>query len=575
MMRALKRRVAFLMDAVEDDYQVGILRGVIQAAELANLQLVGFAGGVLADRRVDHRAERNFLFDLIEPHQFAGVVTLSGALGNELGLDNLTRFLSRFSGSPVVNLGVRVPNMHSISVNGAAGMKRVVSHLIEVHNRRRIAFVRGPTTSIEAEERYAAYVAALSDNGIALDPRLVLQGSWLRESGALAVRELFDQRSVRVESLSAIAAANDYMALGVLDALGERGIAVPTEIAVTGFDDLDVTRCAVPPLTTVRQPTDALGRDGLKRLASLLNGVEEPLETEIVAEIVERRSCGCAKIDAEQESRRAPARGRSFEAAIVERRTLICAELARVAHGALFGVGRSWEQRLLTALLNDLTQSGSSDFLPAIDQIMVKLGRAGGNLGVCQTVLRVLRREIKYAAAEDPTVLAQVDDLFEAASALVAESLVRVEISRKLETLAQLREFSHLNSLLLGRTELADLREKFEQRLRLLGVPALAIGLFTESGKVTPDCLCLAAYNSARQALPGETFRASDFGPPDWFAQERGALLVQPLVFEGEPMGIVTVALGSIDITIFEQLRELLGAGLRGYRLARAVHTDA
>jgi hypothetical protein len=152
---------------------------------------------------------------------------------------------------------------------------------------------------------------------------------------------------------------------------------------------------------------------------------------------------------------------------------------------------------------------------------------------------------------------------------------VRVEISRKLETLAQLREFSHLNSLLLGRTELADLREKFEQRLRLLGVPALAIGLFTESGKVTPDCLCLAAYNSARQALPGETFRASDFGPPDWFAQERGALLVQPLVFEGEPMGIVTVALGSIDITIFEQLRELLGAGLRGYRLARAVHTDA
>jgi DNA-binding LacI/PurR family transcriptional regulator len=514
------------------------------------------------------------LYDLIEPRQFAGAVALSGALGNELGIENLAQFLGRFSGSPVVNLGARVANMHSISVNGAAGMKSVVSHLIQVHNRRRIAFVRGPVTSIEAEERYAAYAAALSDSGIALDPRLVLQGSWLRESGALAVRELFDQRGVRIESLSAIAAANDYMALGVLDALAERGIAVPTELAVTGFDDLDVTRCAVPPLTTVRQPTEALGRDGLRRLASLLNGLDEPLETELVAEIVERRSCGCAKLEAEQELRRAPTRGRSFEAAIVERRVLICAELARVAHGALFGIGSSWEQRLLTALLNDLTQTGSSDFLPAIDQIMAKLGRAGGNLSVCQTVLRVLRREIKHAASEDPTVLARVDDLFEAASALVSESLVRVEISRKLETLAQLREFSRLTSLLIGGGEIADLREHFAVRMHALGVPALALGLFTEPGKVTTNCLCLAAYNSARQTLPAETFRASDFGPPDWFAQERGALLVQPLVFDGEPMGILSVALSSLDVTIFEQLREMLGAGLRGYRLVRAQNAN-
>jgi DNA-binding LacI/PurR family transcriptional regulator len=124
--------------------------------------------------------------------------------------------------------------------------------LIEVHNHRRVVFIRGPVASLEAEQRYAAYCAALEDNGIALDPRLVLQGSWLRESGALAVRELFDERGVRMESVSAIAAANDYMALGALDALAERGISVPSEIAVTGFDDLDITRCAVPPLTTVR-----------------------------------------------------------------------------------------------------------------------------------------------------------------------------------------------------------------------------------------------------------------------------------------------------------------------------------
>ncbi|HTA91599.1 MAG TPA: substrate-binding domain-containing protein [Polyangiaceae bacterium] len=567
-LRSLKRRVALLMDAVEDDYQVGILRGVSQAAEPTNLQLVCVAGGVVGDPTLDPRSQRNFLFDLLEPQQFEGVLALSGALGNQLGAAKFAQFLKRFSGRPIVNLGIEVPALHSISVDGAAGMRGVVSHLIQVHNHRRIAFIRGPVTSLEAEQRYAAYCAALADNGLALDPRLVLQGTWLRESGALAVRELLDERSVRVESINALAAANDYMALGALDALADRGISVPAEIAVTGFDDLDITRCAVPPLTTVRQPTGALGRDGLRRLVSLMNGAEEPLHSELVAQIVERRSCGCAKVEARLAARRASLQGRSFEAAIVERRTLICAELARVAHGALFGVGRGWEQRLLAALLNDLTGQGSSDFLPACDQIMVKLQRAGGELSVCQAVLATLRREVNECAADDGTVLALADDLFEAARALVSEFLVRVEISRKLQALLQVREFSQLSALLLGQTDLATLRNTFEERFRALGIPALALGLFTEPGVVTPTCLCLAAYGSARQKRVPETFRASDLGPPDLFTQERGALLVQPLLFEGAPMGIVTVALGALDITIFEQLREILGTGLRGFRLA-------
>ncbi len=567
-LRSLKRSVALLMDAVEDDYQVGILRGVSQAAEPTNLQLVCVAGGVVGDPALDPRSQRNFVFDLLEPQHFEGVLALSGALGNQLGAAEFARFLQRFSGRPIVNLGIEVPALHSISVDGAAGMRGVVSHLIRVHNHRRIAFIRGPVTSPEAEQRYAAYSAALEDNGIALDPRLVVQGSWLSESGALAVRELLDGRGVRVESVSAIAAANDYMALGALDALADRGITVPAEIAVTGFDDLDITRCAVPPLTTVRQPTEALGRDGLRRLVSLMNGAEEPLHVALVAEIVERRSCGCAKVEVRAQPRRASLHGRSFEAAIVERRTLICAELARVAHGALFGVGRGWEQRLLAALLNDLTGQGFSDFLPACDQILVKLQRAGGELSVCQAVLGALRREVKECAADDGAVLGLVDDLFEAAGALVSEFLVRVEISTKLQALAQVREFSQLSSLLLGQTELTALRVTFEERFRALGIPALALGLFTEPGAVTPDCLCLAAYSSARQKRVPETFRTSDLGPPDLFAQERGALLVQPLLFEGAAMGIITVALGSLEIAIFEQLREILGTGLRGFRLA-------
>jgi hypothetical protein len=377
---------------------------------------------------------------------------------------------------------------------------------------------------------------------------------------------------MRVEAVSAIACANDYMALGALDALAERGISVPGEIAVTGFDDVDVTRVAVPPLTTVRQPTEALGRDGLRCLVSLMNGVEEPISSELVAQITVRRSCGCTKVDARQSSRKAVSGlGRSFEAAVVERRTLICAELSREAHGALFGVGAGWEQRVLAALLNDLTLHGeSSAFVPAIDQMVVKLQRAGGNLEVCQAVLSVLRREILECANADADVLARAEDLFYAARELLAESVLRSEISKKIETLQQLRELSQTSCLLLGSSSLSQLREQFETRFRALGIPAFALGMFEEPGKVSEQCLCLAAYSSTRRFRVPETFRASEFGPTDLFAQDSGVLLVQPLTYDGMPLGIASIMLSSLDIALFEQLRELLGTGLRGYALARA-----
>jgi sigma-B regulation protein RsbU (phosphoserine phosphatase) len=570
-LRSLKRRVALLMDATEDDYQVGILRGISRAAESANVQLVCVAGGVLGDPR----SRRNFAFELLDPHQFEGIIALSGALGTELGVSAVAAFLQRFRGRPIVNLGVEVPGMHSISVAGSAGMQDVVLHLIKVHNHRRIAFIRGPATSEEAEQRFVAYKAALEESGIAFDPRLVLQGSWLRESGSLALRELFDERGMRVEAVSAIACANDYMALGALDVLAERGIAVPADIAVTGFDDLDITRVAVPPLTTVRQPTEALGREGLRRLVALMNGVEQPLSSALDAQIVERRSCGCAKVDAQQSALRAAQKGRSFEAAIVERRTLICAELARVAHGALFGVGAGWEQRLLAAVLNDLTARGPSAFLPAIDQVMLKLQRAGGDLGVCQAVLSLLRREILECASGDGDLLARAEDLFYAGRELLSESLVRSEISRKVEIVSQLREFAQASSLLLGDLGMVELREQFELRFRALGIPALALGMFAQPGQVDNECLCLAAYSSARRFRVPEAFRASELGPTGLFAQDSGTLLVQPLTFAGSPLGLLTLMPAMMDINILEQLREALGAGLQGFQLARRARAAA
>ena len=562
-----RRRVALLMDAIEDDYQTAVLRGAASAAQQAGVALWCLAGGVISDAPKDPRGARNFLFDLLRPGDFDGILVLSGSLSNQLGIVEFTTWLNRYRGMPIVSVGVEIATCQSVIADGGPGMKELITHLIQQHNHRRIAFVRGPATSFEAEDRFTAYREVLARFGIAEDLRLVLQGNWLRESGALAVRELFDERGMAVDAVSAIACANDYMALGAMDALRERGIPVPSSIAVTGFDDGEVGKCAVPPLTTVQQPTGAMGREGMRRLLSVMNGETDADLTRLPTTLVGRRSCGCSKA-ATLLTKVNPNRPvRSLEAAVLERRTLIFAELSRSARGSFVGAGPRWEERLVTTLLADL-RSRNETFLSMLDQLMAGLQGAGGDVAQVQPTLSTLRRVLYDCASTDLEAVTHIDDLLDAARDLVDEWVARSEMLRRMEVVEFSRDLWRVSGSLLRQADGGHERASFEDGLRRLGFSSLSLGLFEEPGRASEQCRCLAAFEPNRQPMLQTHFPSSDFSARGVFEQEREALLVQALVYEGEPMGLLTVPLGQFPTSLYEQMRETLAIGLRGFRLA-------
>jgi DNA-binding LacI/PurR family transcriptional regulator len=557
-----------LMDAIEDDYQAGLVRGAAQAAQHAGVELLCLAGGVVGDAKLDARCQKNFLFDLIQPADFDGILVLGGSLASQVGERELDAWMQRFAGRPAVSLGVELPSCHSFVVDGAEGMRQTLRHLIQVHHHRRIAFVRGPEASFDAEERYQAYRQVLEEHGISEDPRLVVQGTWLRESGAAAVRELFDERSMEVEAVSAIASANDYMALGLIEALRERGLGVPGDIAVTGFDDVEAGKCAVPPLTTVQQPTDAMGREGMRRLLALMDGKTEPRLSRLSTTIVGRRSCGCAKAEIFMPSATTARPGRALELAVLERRTLIFAELSRSARGALVGAGPRWEERLLSALLGDVRDPAQGGFLSTLDQLMAGLQRAGTELGRVQPVLSALRRSLQDCATGDPAAVARIDDVLDSARELVAEWLVRGETLKRIEVVDFLRGVSQVSGMLLGTPGGYAARRAFEERLKVLGLGAFSLGLFGEPGKATESCQCLAGYGPSGRAQVDNRFASSSFGAAGVFENERAPLLVQPLIYDTQPIGLLTLPLGERHGSVYEQMRENFGVALRGFRLA-------
>jgi DNA-binding LacI/PurR family transcriptional regulator len=169
-------------------------------------------------------------------------------------------------------------------------MRSMIAHLTQTHGHRRIAFIRGPETNPEAEQRYQAYIDVLTEYGLRFDPDLVAPGSFVASSGESAVRLLLDERKATFE---AIVAASDSMAIGALRALQDRGIRVPYDVAVVGFDDIEEAKATTPSLTTVQQPLIDLGKRATETLLALLNGKEVPAQVIVPTQLMARQSCNC------------------------------------------------------------------------------------------------------------------------------------------------------------------------------------------------------------------------------------------------------------------------------------------
>lgn len=175
-----------------------------------------------------------------------------------------------------------------IDVDGTAGMRAVVHHLVRLGHTR-IALILPPLELAFANARREGYLQGLRSANLEPDPALMVQGDLTQESGYAAAQALLDLP----QPPTAIAACNDMMAIGAMRAIQERGLQVGRDIAVTGFDDVLEASRTIPPLTTVRQPIYAIGQQATEMLIQVIR--HKPLETPqvlLTPQLIVRESCG-------------------------------------------------------------------------------------------------------------------------------------------------------------------------------------------------------------------------------------------------------------------------------------------
>jgi LacI family transcriptional regulator len=192
---------------------------------------------------------------------------------------------------PLVVVDPRTPvprGVVSIASAHTAGARAATGHLLDLGHRR-IGFVSGFEHWLSGSDRLAGHLAALSEAGLLSDPRLHRYGEPAIHTGLRAGRELLDLP----DRPTAIACFNDKIGVGVVQAAAERGLHVPTDLSVTGFDDSEISRATSPMLTTVRQPLDEMGRIAVTMLVRLMERQAlDALHLELATELIVRGSTG-------------------------------------------------------------------------------------------------------------------------------------------------------------------------------------------------------------------------------------------------------------------------------------------
>ena len=212
-----------------------------------------------------------------------GLVIMGQTVGDEV----IERLHER--GVPCVVLArPPVDAADSVRAENVAAAAELVGHVIR-HGHERIAFLGDPDASSDAAERWDGFVAAHEAAG--RKPAFPAQPCGFREGDG---REAAAPLLARADRPTAIVAANDEIAMGVLEAARARGLRLPDDLAVTGWDDIPVSRHLTPSLTTVRQPMLDLGRRAAALLHERITAIRtDPRHEVLPTELVVRSSCGC------------------------------------------------------------------------------------------------------------------------------------------------------------------------------------------------------------------------------------------------------------------------------------------
>lgn len=530
-MEQAKRCIGIFTASLDDGYQSTVWHAIERVAKDRGYGTISFLGSRLGSP-IASEASSNLAYHLANDQNIDGLVIISSSLATFFSSVDLKDFFARWATLPRVSIGMKIPGMSDVVVEGGGGVAQLVEHLINEHGRRHFALIGGPESHDEAIARMQSCKATLRSHGIIVDERLIVSGTFTQDSGSKAVETLIETGI----AFDALVCMNDRMAQGALDELASRGINIPDDVSVIGFDGIESSRYTTPPLTTVVQPMYELGERAVDILDRMMQGGAEE-HMILSCEPVIRESCGCAP--------------RFSYTPDLE-------EIPRYATTA--------ERQAIFDLMI-LVRKG------AYEKVIMRLNRAidataaeSGALDRWNDYLSVIEN---HCAKDTEPRSRQLSTIMGAARALTGEKFGRCQAAKRISVETSFETLRQVSAMLAGAFELKDMFQNLRKSLGLFGIRKGYLVVFNGKPGKAQLLMNMEETETVHIEFDYNELLPRHF-PEEW---REGQWILMPLVHVDEPLGYLLVPIGTVIAALYDVLQEQISSSLKGTLLLEQVRS--
>ena len=531
-----RKTIAVLVDFIDqttDGYESALRAGFDAQCRTRDLNLLIIVGRALDDQQ-SISTHHNAVYRLLIPDCVDGVILLSSGLTCQVGPAKYARWCESLGSLPMCSIGMAVPGLPSIVPDNRAGMSAVVEHIVNRHQRKRIAYL-DCNGNPDAAERLEACRGVLAKQGLSLDPRMIIHGAFEMSFAEQATLALIDEGAI----FDAVIAANDGMAVGALRALATRGLRVPQDVLISGFDDIPITRFTEPTITTVRQPLERMAMLAVDAVADQFEGFSVKEQILVPAQLVVRGSCGCThKVPLFPAP--GPAKGKSA--------TLLWSEVFDA---------ESVAQRLTEALNAELGgQKGA--LLLVIQVLLAELNPLENPYNTLLPILIGLRLQSKVSWPPE------LEDAWYSAQRAISNVQASYQFEQRIQSESMYVGLLRTLGSIVALPDMASLKRALEEILPTIHQKDLILGLLPQE-EIKQVELLVKLEHGQSVPLPEATFEVSEV-----FAEtRRRTLLVLPIATESQMIGII--ALEAQDAFFnYQLLRDHISAAFKVVALQEA-----
>ncbi len=576
--RKTRPTVGLFVQSLANEYTMGIVRALHESALDREVDLIAFVGGDYKSE-LGFARQRNLGFRLASPRNVDGLLVLP--IGTHVTPQELGAFIQSFAPLPACTIGVDCPGFPCVILDNDRATRELTKHLVVHHQRKRILFMRGPVENLEVERRFRVYRDSLAAFDIPFRQELVLESEFSSGAARRVLSSHLKQRGVHFD---AVLAATDTIAIGALAALQQAGVRIPDDVSVMGFDDISEAWTTHPPLSTVRQPWRILADAALDALRAQLAGEGIFDSLLVTAELVPRRSCGCFESSIEHAGDSLPAGSvQSWQEAFgrVEH------EMGQLIAGADRYLPPGWSEWLSTTFYRDL-ETGRREFCGAIEQLSRDLVLAGAPVRWFQEAISRMRSAVLSGLQSQGTRARRAEDLLQQARIICADAAERQQLARLIRADRVTEVLADATRALVTSFDVPTLCRALLAQLPRLGIRVAYLLLYEAPADAGPShegfeappghsrlVLAYDASETRELEASGLVVETASLVPSELLPGERTSLVLMPLYFEEEQLGAALFELGAHNGVIYEALREVLSAALKGARLRVQLSEEA